>query len=90
MAVIVALGDYSWRMTLEATAATAGVGSRETGTARFLQEQASGGDGFEPAPLTGVDFNAFLAPGTRSSVGWVGQGDGCCLRATSCAALGRT
>ncbi len=54
------LGQYrSWLVQERGLAATT-VLRYENTARRFLQEQASAGDGFEPATLTGMDVNAFL------------------------------
>jgi hypothetical protein len=54
------LGQYrSWLVQERGLAATT-VLRYENTARRFLQEQASAGDGFEPAALTGMDVNAFL------------------------------
>jgi site-specific recombinase XerD len=54
------LGQYrSWLLEERGLAATT-VLRYENTARRFLQEQASAGDGFEPAALTGMDVNAFL------------------------------
>jgi site-specific recombinase XerD len=54
------LGQYrSWLVQERGLAATT-VLRYENTARRFLWEQASAGDGFEPAALTGMDVNAFL------------------------------
>ncbi len=54
------LGQYrSWLVQERGLAATT-VLRYENTARRFLREQASVGDGFEPATLNGMDVNAFL------------------------------
>ena len=54
------LGQYRSWLVQERGLAVTTVLRYETTARRFLQEQASTGDGFEPAALTGMDVNAFL------------------------------
>ncbi len=54
------LGQYRSWMVQERGLAPMTVLRYENTARRFLQEQASVGDAFEPAALTGVDVNAFL------------------------------
>ena len=54
------LGQYRSWMVQERGLAAITVLRYENTARRFLQEQASVGDVFEPAALTGVDVNAFL------------------------------
>ncbi|WP_300007368.1 hypothetical protein [Pseudonocardia sp.] len=56
----VLLGRYRSWMVEERGLAAATVLRYENTARRFLQEQASVGEVFEPAALTGVDVNAFL------------------------------
>lgn len=54
------LGQYRSWMVQERGLAAATVLRYENTARRFLREQASVGDAFTPAALTGVDVNAFL------------------------------
>jgi site-specific recombinase XerD len=54
------LGQYRSWMVQERNLALATVLRYENTARRFLQEQASAGDAFAPAGLTGADINAFL------------------------------
>jgi len=54
------LGQYRCWLVQERGLAATTVLRYENTARRFLQEQASTGDGFGPAALTGVDVNAFL------------------------------
>ena len=54
------LGQYRCWLVQERGLAPATVLRYENTARRFLQEQASAGDVFEPAALTGTDVNAFL------------------------------
>ena len=54
------LGQYRSWMLQERNLALATVERYENTARRFLQEQASTGDAFAPADLTGADINAFL------------------------------
>lgn len=54
------LGQYRSWLVLERGLAATTVLRYENTARRFLSEQASTGDGFEPTALTGVDVNAFL------------------------------
>ena len=54
------LGQYRSWLVQERGLAEATVLRYENTARLFLQEQASAGDGFEPAALTGMDVNAFL------------------------------
>jgi len=54
------LGQYRSWLVQDRGLASATVLRYENTARRFLQEQASGGDVFAPAALTGVDANAFL------------------------------
>ena len=54
------IGQYRSWLVQERGLASTTVLRYENTARRFLTEQASGGDGFEPAALTGVDVNAFL------------------------------
>jgi site-specific recombinase XerD len=56
----VLLGQYRCWMVRERNLAPATVLRYENTARRFLFEQASKGEGFEPAGLTGLDVNAFL------------------------------
>ena len=72
------LGRYrSWLLQDRGLAATT-VLRYETTAGRFLQEQASSGEGFEPARLTGADINTFplrecARVSAGSAKGWVAE-----------------
>jgi len=56
----VLLGQYRFWLVQERGLAATTVLRYENTARRFLREQASTGDGFEPAALNGMDVNAFL------------------------------
>jgi len=65
----------SWLVEDRGLAATT-VRRYENTARRFLQEQASAGEVFEPAALTGGGHQRVPAPGVWSGLGGVGQGAG--------------